>query len=314
MKDIIFYYFLQQLNLQEIIRRTPSIVLSLFGYKLYTIRTGVLISTLLRRMNVFSTDLEDDVPSGYFIGNNFVGWTDFSPVRMHYSQTMIIFAHESTYKNMMEILNKVPSVGLPIENSKKITDIGPGRISFAYSQVGCSRVYVKNRLSAFTARPNQLAVINDILDIFNARGHACVYIHGDPGVGKSTIADLIAQFLHGCLVNRTLDLLCSEKNDLTYHHSCIVEDKNYPAMVVAIDEVDIILDAVLAGQKPLASGKKRPVESKADWNAFLDDIDKGMYDSTIVIMTSNKTPETYHQVDASMLRTGRVDAFFHMSK
>jgi hypothetical protein len=53
---------------------------------------------------------------------------------------------------------------------------------------------------------------------------------------------------------------------------------------------------------------------KSDWNSMLDKVtDLGFYPNLILILTSNVTLDTLHELDPSMLRAGRIDKAYHMT-
>ena len=54
------------------------------------------------------------------------------------------------------------------------------------------------------------------------------------------------------------------------------------------------------------------IYDKATWNQFFDRFDRGYYPWTIIVMTSNVSPDVINHMDPSFIREGRVNQIFHV--
>ncbi len=84
-------------------------------------------------------------------------------------------------------------------------------------------------------------------------------------------------------------------------------------MVIVFDEFDSALIKIHEGIPP---HNKMPiaVTDKPGWNHMLDEIQRGMYQDIVLILTSNRGPDFIHSLDESYIRKGRVDLTFGMTK
>lgn len=312
MKKFITYLLVSQFNIQTMLRFFIVQFISLLGYKVYVFRSAITIQNFLRKIQIHHTDTEDDSPSGYFIGDGLVGWTNYS--NFINGVTLILVCHVSTYKLISEKMKTSNVAGLALQDSNRIVSIDPSVIHFTFMYSDSNRIFTKKRMSKLKPTANQLAIIDKIIQIYYSKGSACVYIHGEPGVGKSTVATLVTQYLGGCIVTNTFSPLQAGKPDFMSHHTTLIDDQCMSSMIICMDEVDQIIEKLMKGLNDLAFQGKRCFESKVDWNSLFDDIQKGYYEKTIVIMTSNKPPTFFNETDPSLLRIGRIDEYFHLIK
>jgi hypothetical protein len=78
--------------------------------------------------------------------------------------------------------------------------------------------------------------------------------------------------------------------------------------VVRYDEVDRSLDRIIKStdENKFDNNGQEIADAKRHWNEMLDDVDAGVYQFTIIIMTTNMDLAKYDDIDKSLLRQGRI--------
>jgi hypothetical protein len=136
--------------------------------------------------------------------------------------------------------------------------------------------------------------------------HTVAFLHGPPNTGKSVMGLLLAQHYKGGYCST---LKPWQPGDLIGELMAEMEENDGQTMVIVFDEVDIAMRQIHVG---IPSHKKIPiaVANKHGWNKMLDEIHWGMYPNLILLLITNNTPDVFHNLDPSYLRTGRVDLIF----
>lgn len=200
-------------------------------------------------------------------------------------------------------------------------------------------------LSSYIPRPNQICVVNRIINHFKTHGHAVCYLWGEPGVGKSTISLLVAKELNAKICF-DIDPIERHSDGIFQLHSYLDPTKDNP-LIIVIEEVDSVLEKVhystqfylekmkLFGKKKQkqqhtfeydsgdetsdTSGEKKYNEKesfqlercewscKKNYNTCLDKINNNWFKNLILIMTSNQNVEYINNLDSSYLRENRVN-------
>ncbi len=163
-------------------------------------------------------------------------------------------------------------------------------------------------MGAQEPRAEQTKAIEQIKEVYAARGHVVVLIHGKSGTGKSSTAQLLAKSLSASLCfsfdptapSNDLGELCAKTN----------LSKSSP-LVIQLDEADILIKRVRKQTAEICKYSFTLAADKTGWNTrFLDPIDRGAYPGLIIVMTSNRSPEEIIAKcngDDSYIRPGRVD-------
>jgi hypothetical protein len=94
-------------------------------------------------------------------------------------------------------------------------------------------------------------------------------------------------------------------------HEEVEPDQQSP-FVVVLEEADIIITRVHAGDIPRHKSLPVLISDKTSWNQFFDRFDRGYYPWVILILTSNVKPEVIDNLDPSYIREGRINRIFEM--
>jgi hypothetical protein len=162
----------------------------------------------------------------------------------------------------------------------------------------------------YEAREEQAAIIKQITKRLQTHGHCVAYVHGPPGTGKSMLGLLIANMTNGFFCNT---LKPWQPGDTMQNLYVEVEPTQSSPFVIVFDEVDSVLMRVHEGI-PLHKNVPTQIVDKVGWNHLLDEIQRGMYPNTILLLTSNKPPDFIRNLDPSYIREGRVDLVCEMTE
>jgi hypothetical protein len=84
-------------------------------------------------------------------------------------------------------------------------------------------------------------------------------------------------------------------------------------LVISMDEVDVAIIKIAKGLIKLNETTMISTSSKNGWNTLFDNIERGMYPNTILILTSNHSPDeiaAHCGGDSSYLRDKRITEKF----
>ena len=140
--------------------------------------------------------------------------------------------------------------------------------------------------------------------------HTVAYIHGPPGTGKSMMGILIAGKLNGTVCNTLKPWQPGDSLGSLYSE---IEPTQKKPLIVVIDEFDTVIAQIHEGI-PLHKNIPIATPDKQGWNHFLDEIQRGMYQDVMLILTGNESPERIRELDPSYIRKHRVDCILQMTE
>lgn len=278
------------------------IIPALFGCQLRKI-DGLRLTTLQQNVS-FSSLYVDDNPEGWCFGKWFVSYIITESSEKSQKKYAYVLCH-NTYYNTVLCKKDVTKV------SKTITFLYKSE-PYWYSKYTPLSYEPKQ----YDIRNNQIAVIKDILNLYEKTGVVVCYLYGESGSGKSSIPKIIAsQMKETCeTVYYTDTFQPTDPNDsfFTLHTSCN-PSKDKP-LIVVMEEVDCIIKDAHEKAIPRHNHLPISVKNKSSWNTFLDRFDDKVFTNVILIMTSNEPICNIMKLDPSYLRKDRVNIVREIKK
>lgn len=277
----------------------------------------------LRSRIVFSSSEKDDQPSEVIFGKWFLGYVHSS---VEESGSIWIFSTK-------DIFDELVADNIDDEDSDDDRQVRFERSTFTVEK---KRFQIINITGAYHYRNIKFQICNPIdrnptpiqrkiLDrVINLpKKTQVIGISGEPGVGKSFIADLLAKeifnsprgaFEKASEIRYVFEYNPTAPNTFFSQIYKRCEPSEKKRLIVLIDEVDVILER--AHHKLIPPNPKYPIEvhDKPSWNRWLDNFDRGYYPWTTVIMTSNRDKSYIDGLDPSYLRENRIDFWETITK
>lgn len=276
------YYFSLINVINIIIFELLTLLLKLFGLhrKEYV---GKNCTILLHNISKgFSTSKHDKYPSGIVIGKYYIGYVKFDDTDHGKIVNLCILCTTKTWENLLKDSTREKTVNV-----------------YKYGN--------RYEIPKTNKKPwkNQKQIMDKIIAHYESHKHACVYIYGPPGYGKSQIGQLLAEHYNSTITN-SLRIFSDDRNTSDYFISSLMDnigpEEKSPLIIVANE-----IDAMIKNKIKEPTGKK-------EWNETLDEYNMGFYNNSILIFTSNKSKAEIDRIDPSLLRSGRVDLVFEVTK
>jgi hypothetical protein len=277
----------------------------LFTLRLYTLNRKEDCIILQNALNSWTNTLQDGKGCGYSIGWSHYCYLSIDPKEFSNTSTAWILCTEKKFKQLFcedSIVLKKESTEIP-NMYYDVLHKSSGNFNNTYY------FKAKGELD-FQERLDQKKIINRICDLFFEKGRVTAYISGATNTGKSMIGVFIAQKLGGVYCNEFTPWIPGDSlNLLKQEHNPIRECP----LVISMDEID---DAIIK----IANGRIKSNETtmintctKNGWNTLFDNIERGMYPNTIILLTSNQSYEEIAKQcggDLSYLREKRITEKF----
>jgi len=159
---------------------------------------------------------------------------------------------------------------------------------------------------------DQLAVRDDILQIFKKKGRATVFIHGITLAGKSSIGYLVAKSLKGHFCHSFNPTDPGDNFANLISEMTNSRDEESTPIVIVLEEANEMIKAAHTKTTLKVDGVPTPVRDKTSWCTFLDDM--AFYKDVILILTSNEPKDDLDALDPAYLNKGRIHGTFSMMK
>lgn len=263
------------------------------GWQWYFINREKLHILLALKPYTSGKDALSNFDSFWAIGKYFIVYNG-----RYSTESSCLFVHENQYEKFFlktQYENTEKKLGI-IKLYNRMGTIDQTTYNYQY-------FFVKHSEYKF-----QTEVIDQILKIYQEKDKCVCIFSGPPRTCKSYTSLLINKRFS---TNGKDSCFCDSFNPTEHGdyfsllHSITSPKKDYP-LIVMLEEFDAILEN-LNKEQFLHGNQRVMVQTKKDWNLFLDKFDRGMYPHVILVMTTNKTFTELEQFDKSFLREGRVD-------
>jgi len=261
---------------------------------LYKITEQCDVAHLLRKFKGKGTlTINGKKPCGLVYGKWYIGFIVVTDNQYYSKSEVYLFTTIIQYNK----ISKTSSITTTTENVSKIE---------IYERTGnYYHIDYDNRNIEFNyeANPNQISIINTIIEDYDKNGHSVSLLYGIPGTGKTLTSLLLTKKTNGSYCNTWNP--CSPSDTLRTLYNSVNPTKDSP-LVISLDEVDNILFNIHNG---VLEHKLFPIQvkNKCSWNRLLDSINIGMYPYLILILTTNRSEQWINELDPSYIRNARVN-------
>ena len=316
--DIIFMSLVTSI---PILYTFPMVMGHFFKIQGYKITDQTECNQLMSKLNIRrSVFYQNGKPFGVFYGKWYIGYICSNDSQHgNQGQTMYLVIKRDVYEQVTDTVSKSSdttsdqSAGTTTTTAteKKIIDIRERRGNPWWWDYA-DRKYEASKFLKKEPHEYQQEIITDILSTVRAKASrsGTFFIHGEPGTGKSLLTLLLAKQIgaYYCDTWKPTD----PGDTLSKVYSTISPDDN-KQLVLVLEECDKLIINVLQGNVKPHLYIPIPMMDKGDWNGMLDKVtDLGFYPNLILILTSNISRAEIHEMDASILRDGRIDKAYHM--
>ena len=248
---------------------------------------------------------------GWIIGKFYIGYVHKIQGQHEDIKELILICHNTYYTR-----NILKSEAVETSNDNVLAK---KKFFTFYEREGNSyyRLFYSDRqleCITLTPRPCQQAIVEKIYEHYNTNTNTTVLLYGNPGLGKSTIALFLVNFMltHSYVKISLVDTFNPSEAGDTFHalYTTVAPTQDSP-LIVVIEEIDVMLWSIHSNTVRQHLDIPTQMNNKSDWNRFFDRLNSGFYKHVILIMTTNKDASYFDQLDKSYMRsnegTGRVN-------
>ena len=267
-----------------------------FGVRLHVLQEREICAQLQRKLEYF-THTVSEKGCGYFCGWGFFGYISptMNPGEAWLVSTDSAFRKLTSYERVIVKEEFVDTQNVSV-----------------YEKSGSfMNVWFRKRTLNLNLEPreNQCKIIASIKREYEMKNHCVAMIHGEPGAGKSYIGLLLATELKSSYCNSLRPWQPGESLNILWSE---IEPTKSKPLVLVFDEFDGPLE-LIHNRIPCHNKVPIAVQDKQGWNRMLDDFSRGMFPHVILLLTTNKSPDYFSQLDKSYIRPGRVDSIFQLN-
>lgn len=262
-------------------------------------------------------------PAGYFIGKNCIGQYHRDSKYVD-EERLVIITTSKFYNSLLEeesvYFNKTPN---PIPETVEEEESAPlieqkekeKSIIKVYSRTGHFKSFYYNSIDLDVSHiepiGDQGPIVDNIIDLYQKKQRASVFIHGVSMAGKSSVGYLVAKKLNGiyCHTFNPTDPGDTFINMITESRGRNDDEDNKP-LIIVLEEVNIMIHDIHNKTIRMHLDIPTQVKDKTSWCCFFDD--RIFYKNVIMILTSNVSKETIDKLDPAYLNKHRIDRTFTM--
>lgn len=289
------------------------LISGLFGISIYKV-SGQKMQVFLKEVKIASIWNNDD-PEGWLLGRWYIGYINRSQGSRGDTITeLLILCRKKFYDTNISKNEDAdePGVNGEIYKPKKIAfyerqGVAYWNLFYSPRQITCTEL---------EPRVNQQNIIKLLYKKFQKNSYVVALLHGEPGKGKSMIPYFLAKYMLGKPMFKKVSLLDTFNPIIPGEQFNIIYTKVSPMkdspLIVVIEEVDIIMMKIHTNTVERHPDMATMITNKIEWNQFFDRFDRKLYPHVLFIMTSNKCPTFFDDLDPSYMRPGRVDVKCHV--
>ncbi|BCS83645.1 hypothetical protein QLL95_gp0478 [Cotonvirus japonicus] len=301
-----FSYFLVMLiPYLSIIWSIGLIFFTFFGLQLYKIKNQQKTIIVTKKLSKRVALLEEENPLGWIFGWPYICYIYETDKNNTSSYEIYMFTTKKFYENMFETQDAMNSTN-ENENKKIIINMYDRTGNYFYLRY-LRRDFI---IDDYKSNNNQIEPIKKISKIFKNKKKAVVFLHGEPGCGKSMISLLLAKKLNASICDSFNPT--EPGDDFANLYSYVNPTKDNP-LIVVLEEFDVFITEIHNNSIIKHESIPIQIKNKSDYNKFMDRIDRGIYPWLILILTSNKNPSFIKELDSSYMRKGRVDLIIEIN-
>jgi len=163
---------------------------------------------------------------------------------------------------------------------------------------------------------NCAQAVDIVRGLLSTRNTGVFFLYGDPGLGKTTTARLLAKQLDAWLCQDFEELYYSDVNPVGVVKSLVhyIQPTAEQPLILVLDEVDEFLfarsyDDDEEEDKDAPARRFRNRTTKKNWGRFLDSVQQSR--NIVLFLTSNRPKSYFDAFDNALLRSFRVTACLH---
>lgn len=285
----------------------------LFHYNIYEIENKESKLKVMKNMkNYYCFSFDENKDPLYFIVEK-----NFFPSYFAYNQNcesdyIVLFCSESQLNVLLKDDYEKKHISMPIEAKTNLdNETGANSISYFSFSGSIGHYYISERninlskIHCIEWYDYQENLFADIMTYYKKNNYCKVFLSGDPGMGKTFFAYLMAQRLNCYLTDQYNPTDPGSSLSTLYHRAKKVSSSK--PLIIVLDEMDVLLERLQ--KKEITPHKHYKIEvcDKTSWNHLMDKVSFGLFPYVIILCISNKKKVDLDRMDPSYLRNGRID-------
>jgi ATPase family associated with various cellular activities (AAA) len=271
---------------------------SIFGFRLYRIE-GNKLRAFYSKVSCASVWSEDEIPDQWVLGFLYIGYIHTQQLGNHGGQSRALYLFTTT----RWFKNNVLGIQEEEKNDKIVLHERMGDYWHLH--------YEKRLQTPPTWIPfeTQLNAMSHIMTLFLEQDSVTCLLYGPPNSGKSNIPLLLAREMLNMYTKVSFvdTYNPSDPGDCFASMYCSINPNKEHPLIIVLEEVDGLILKMHRDEIKPHEHHSLQIRTKSDWNKWLDRFGRNYYPHTILLLTSNQSPEWFDSLDRSYLRENRVN-------